>query len=257
MEHAQEKDYQTILEQFEMVWNNVESGIMIIDAETREVLDANPAAARIYGGTKEEIIGEICYTFFGRHECPVLDLHQDIDRTEFQFIRADGTTIPILKTVSKTQYNGRPALLESFTDISYIKENEEKNRILETNEFVRIMFDTTPLCAHLWNKNFEMIDCNREAVNMFKMSGKKEYLQKLHMLTPEFQPDGSNSKEKQRACLKKAFEEGYQCFEWMRQTVDGEPFPTEVTLVRVDYKGESHVAAYSRDLREQKRMMQE
>ena len=93
-----------ILEQFEMVWNNVESGVIIIDAETRKVLDVNPAAAYMYGDVKEKMIGEICYKFFGQHQCPVLDLNQIVDRTEFVFSRSDGTVMPIIKSVTKTVY---------------------------------------------------------------------------------------------------------------------------------------------------------
>jgi CheY-like chemotaxis protein/nitrogen-specific signal transduction histidine kinase len=36
-----------------------------------------------------------------------------------------GEIIPIVKSVSKISYNGRPALLESFSDISYLKKAEE------------------------------------------------------------------------------------------------------------------------------------
>jgi signal transduction histidine kinase/DNA-binding response OmpR family regulator len=55
--------------------------------------------------------------------------------------------------------------------------------------------------------------------------------------------------------VKKAFVEGYNRFEWLHQTIDGEPVPCEVTLIRAEYMGQAVVLAYARDLREQKKML--
>ena len=250
-------DENSISEHFKLVWKNVESGIVIIDAETRRILDANPAAARIYGDTTESMIGEICYKFFGRHECPVLDLNQDVDRTEFEFTKVDGTVVPIMKSVTKTHYNGRPALLESFTDISYVKDSEDRKRILELNERTQIILDSTPLVAQFWDENLNVIECNQAAVKMFNLSSKQEYIDRYFELAPEFQPDGQKSFDLLKKYIAKAYKEGYQRFEWMRQSLDGEPIPVENTLVRVDYKGKDLVIGYCRDLREQKKMLQE
>ena len=240
-----------------LIWDNVESGIAIIDAETRLVLDVNPATVRMYGGKKEDIIGQPCCKFFGKRECPVLDLNMELARTEVEFIKADGTIIPILKSASRINYNGKPALLESFSDISPFKEAEEQRQALDIAERMQILLDTTPLCAHFWDKNFKVIDCNKESVKFFKMSSKQEYLARYRDLAPEFQPDGSRSRDKALEYVKKAFEEGFYHFEWMRQMLDGEQVPVDVTLVRVNYRGEDLIAAYSRDLREHKRMLSE
>jgi signal transduction histidine kinase/AmiR/NasT family two-component response regulator len=43
----------------------------------------------------------------------------------------------------------------------------------------------------------------------------------------------------------------------MHHTFDGEQLPTEVTLIRLNFGDEDIIAAYTRDLREQKRMMDE
>ena len=122
------------LKQLELIWDNVESGTVIIDASTRMVLDANPAAVRIYGAAKEEMIGKKCHHFFGQQKCPILDLNQGLDRTERDFMKADGTIIQILKTAAKIEYNGRQALLESFTDLSHMKDAEKQRHMLEVAE---------------------------------------------------------------------------------------------------------------------------
>jgi PAS domain S-box-containing protein len=115
-----------IKKQLEIILNNVESGIVIIDAETREIIDINPVVIRMYGGARDKIIGQNCETIFcADKSCPILDYHQTTDHSERQFKTAGGDIIPIIKSVSKINYNGRPALLENFADISYLKKAEE------------------------------------------------------------------------------------------------------------------------------------
>jgi PAS domain S-box-containing protein len=123
------------LEQFKTIWKNVESGIVIIDAETCEIIDINPAAVRIYGDSKEKIVGKRCREVFCRtQQCPVLEQNQIVDRAEQEFTKADGIDIPIIKSVAKIHYKGRLSLLENFTDVSYIKEAEEQKRMLDVAE---------------------------------------------------------------------------------------------------------------------------
>jgi len=122
-------------ERFETVWEHVESGIAIIDAQTFEILDVNPIAARMFGEPKEKMLGLRCRRVFcPADKCPVMECHEYIDRSEQKFLKANGEIIPIIKSISKIQYDGRLALLESFTDISYLKEAEEKLRLSEVAE---------------------------------------------------------------------------------------------------------------------------
>ncbi|MCL1793436.1 MAG: ATP-binding protein [Oscillospiraceae bacterium] len=121
--------------QFETIWNNVESGIAVIDSETREILNVNPVAVHMYGGPKEDMLGKICQKVFcPAQKCPILDLEQTVDRSERKFVKADGSAVQIIKSVAKIQYGGRAALIESFADISHIKEADEQKHMLELAE---------------------------------------------------------------------------------------------------------------------------
>ncbi len=127
----------------------------------------------------------------------------------------------------------------------------------EADERVRIMLDTTPLCCNFWDENYNNIDCNQEAVNLFELSSKQEYLDRFFELSPEFQPDGRPSKDKARENITKAFETGRAQFEWMHQKLNGDPVPSEITLVRVQRGDKYIVVGYTRDLRELKASMAE
>ena len=122
-------EHDDALYRFETIWNHVECGISIIDAETREIIDINPIAARMFGDDKDKIIGKRCHQLIcpaESYSCPIMDKGQVVDRSERQFVKADGTRIPIVKSVAKIQYRGRLTLLESFTDISTLKDAEAK-----------------------------------------------------------------------------------------------------------------------------------
>ena len=140
---------------------------------------------------------------------------------------------------------------------SAINRGETAARMREADERTRLMLDATPLCCNLWNRDFVNIDCNEEAVKLFELKDKQEYLDRFFELSPEYQPDGRLSSEKAQENIAAAFRSGRIVFEWMHQKLDGTPVPSEITLVRVKYEGGYIVAGYTRDLRDYKKMMGE
>ena len=143
-------------------------------------------------------------------------------------------------------------------------QNTHRRRVIENQsillkdaeEQTRLMLDTTPLCCQLWDSDLRTIDCNEAAVRLYGFKDKKEYVERFSECSPEYQDDGQPSGEKAAMLVKKAFAEGNCVFEWMhRMPGDGMLFPAEITLVRVNYKDGYVVAGYTRDLREQQRMM--
>ena len=128
------------------------------------------------------------------------------------------------------------------------------NNDSQQNTSIKLMLDSAPFAAHFWDEDLNIIDCNQAAVNMFNMSGKKEYIERYFELTPEFQPDGKRSIDKLRSLINEACKTGYQKTEWMRRSASGEPIPVEITLVRVEHQDKNLIAGYCRDLREYRQM---
>jgi PAS domain S-box-containing protein len=125
----------------------------------------------------------------------------------------------------------------------------------KAEERTQIMLNATPLCANFWDKNHRLIDCSMEALKLFDLPEKKDYIEKFNELSPEYQPDGKISADKAKEQLEKAFKEGYCRFEWFHRKLSGEIIPCEVTLVRVVLRNQYMVCGYTRDLRELKAMM--
>jgi signal transduction histidine kinase/DNA-binding response OmpR family regulator len=130
----------------------------------------------------------------------------------------------------------------------------DRNR---AKEQIQIMLDTTPLAMNFWSRDFKNINTNEEAVKLFGLANKQEYLDKFFELSPEYQPDGKKSETKAIELVQKAFDEGYCKFDWMHRKLTGELIPAEVTLVRVKYRKNYIVVGYTRDMREMMKLTTE
>ena len=174
-------------------------------------------------------------------------------RTRFEWMhqKLNGEPIPSETTMVRVERGDEPIVAAYTHDLRALKASRIKEA--EANERALIMLDATPLCCSLWDEQFNTIDCNQEAVNLFGLSSKQEYLDRFNDLSPEYQPDGQLSKDKALLkIIKEAFETGRTRFEWMHQKLNGDPVPSEITLVRVRRGDRYIVVGYTRDLRELK-----
>ncbi|MBW1859003.1 MAG: PAS domain S-box protein [Deltaproteobacteria bacterium] len=127
------------------ILNSVHAGIIVIDPETRTIVDVNPVAAQMVGAPKEEIVGKVCHKYVCPAEeghCPIADLGQTVDNAERVLLTASGKSIAILKTVTSVTLGGRHHLLESFLDITELKRAQE--RLRDSQERYRIVLEASP-----------------------------------------------------------------------------------------------------------------
>jgi len=116
---------------FKAILDHIQTGILIIDEETREIIDINPVALNLVGLKRNQVIGKVCHDFVCPKElgnCPIIDCGQVIDNSERVLLKHDLTELPILKSVTQVTLGGRPCLLECFIDISANKEHAEALR---------------------------------------------------------------------------------------------------------------------------------
>ena len=124
-------------------------------------------------------------------------------------------------------------------------------------DYAQLMLDATPMCCILWDRDLRVFACSEEAVRVFGVSSKQEFCDRFFEFSPEYQPCGKSSVVYARELIGKAFDEGYQRFEWIHLKPGGELMPAEVTVVRLEHDGGYVVGGYIRDLTEHNRMLEE
>jgi PAS domain S-box-containing protein len=115
------------------IFNSVQTGVMLVDAQTHKIVDVNPVIVKAFGVEREKIIGAICHQYICPAEqgkCPITDLGQIVDNSERILLKANGERISVLKTVTPIELNNRKLLLESFTDITERKKTEKELEVL-------------------------------------------------------------------------------------------------------------------------------
>jgi len=123
-----EKEVKESEKRLRSILDSIQAGIVIIDQETHEIVDVNPAAAGMIGATREEILGRVCHGFICSApdgKCPITDLGEKAHCSESVLLSADGTSLPVLKTVTSISAKGRQYVIDSFVDISSLKLAEE------------------------------------------------------------------------------------------------------------------------------------
>ena len=118
-------------ERFRTIFENQQTGLVMVDAETHVIVDANRIALSLFGAASGDVVGRVCHTFICPAEegkCPVTDLGQTVDMSERVLLNVRGERIPVIKSVSRVTLGGRSYLIESFTDISGRKQAEAELR---------------------------------------------------------------------------------------------------------------------------------
>ena len=138
----------------------------------------------------------------------------------------------------------------------YLRNKHQSIILQKEHERVRLMLDTIPLCCFILTQIDKIIDCNSEAVRLFELWNKQEFIERFSALSPKYQPDGRLSSEASYSNAEKAYKEGRCVFNWVYQMLDGTPIPATVTLDRVMYGNDVAIVAYIQDMREHTQMTQ-
>jgi len=151
----------------------VDAGVLLLDADSHIILQANSAALRMFGATGEHVVGHECHQHVCPAEkgrCPVTDLGRSVDHSERVLLNAAKGTVPVLKTVRTMLLNGRPCLLETFVDITDRKRAEEElqRRVDELCEAKRRL---EVLVANTADRERRMVDLKKEINDLLETLG--------------------------------------------------------------------------------------
>ena len=167
-----EKELYRILE-------NNPAGIMLVDADSRKVSWANSNAIKLIGSTKELVENQVCHKHLCPAEignCPILDGGQTMDMSERMLLTFGGNHLPILKSVTRVNYNEREHLLEAFFDLSDRKKMERD--LQQAHAELDQIFQTASVAMRLVDNNYNVLKINKTfekltGINEIDAIGKK------------------------------------------------------------------------------------
>lgn len=116
-------------ERLKTILDNTLCGILLIEASSRKIVDANPVALKTTGYSDKELIGMTCQQLIcqpGEEKCNTLLLDQAGDLSESILFKATGESLPILRSVVPVSIGGTGYFVESFIDLSDRKQAEEE-----------------------------------------------------------------------------------------------------------------------------------
>ena len=149
-----EKELSRILE-------NNPAAIMLVDADSRKVSWANSNAIKLIGSAKDGIENQVCHKHLCPSEignCPILDGGQNLDLSERVLLTSEGSQMPILKSVTRVNYNGKEHLLEAFFDISDRKKMERD--LQQAHAELDQIFQTASVGMRLVDSSFNVLKVN-------------------------------------------------------------------------------------------------
>ncbi|MCL1828331.1 MAG: ATP-binding protein [Oscillospiraceae bacterium] len=244
--------------------NAAPTGLIVWDKDLN-ILDCSDAITEIFGVSKQYFIDRFNefspeYQADGAlsHEKKDVMLKRALEGEDvvFEWMHRSfsGEFIPCEVMMTRVVYNNEFLLLIYIYDLREIKKMEKE---VAAAEHTQLMIDATPLGCILADEGSGIVTCNKSAVELFKAAAKEELIDSFYSLGPEYQQDGSLTREVIEKAIGKAFGEGYSSVEVTLRDTAGEFIPCEVTTVRVEYKGGYVAAVYIRDLRKLNELLKE
>jgi PAS domain S-box-containing protein len=115
------------LSAIESIFASVPVGLILMSKACR-ILKMNKMAERLSGYAEDELIGKECQNYTCTAEkgkCPIWNLGNKVDNRETMLLRKNAEPLSILKTAVPMMLDGEEILLESYVDITELKQAEK------------------------------------------------------------------------------------------------------------------------------------
>ncbi|MCZ2458873.1 MAG: PAS domain S-box protein [Chitinophagales bacterium] len=164
---------------------------------------------------------------------------------EVEFIKKDGTVIPVEAFGSRTDYMGKPAIIGSVLDITDRKKAEKEIRIAK--ELSDQIIESLPGVFYLYNQKGVMLRWNK---HLEEISGYSH--DEIAKMSP-VQFFGEDEMEYIKESIQKIFAEGDIVIESHIVTKDKKRIPFYFNGVKIFYESEFCVLGFGVDISEQKK----
>lgn len=240
-------------QKFRIIVENSLEGIFIETLEGK-ILECNPAGAKMYGYTPEEMVGltiaDLVPLEFAK-DLPKVITERETTRGVFVSRiskKKSGEVFPTQIATKIIHIEGKPRLLAYVRDISQQKEIEKK--LKEARKVFASLFNSSPLALVYIDKNCQILNINPSFTRLFgyhltEVKGKNICKGLIHP------PDKIEEGE---VVIKKSLKGSYYT-ETLRKKKDGTLFPVAISSARVVTDGKLQgVIITFQDITERKRL---
>jgi len=258
---AEEEVYES-QERFKILSSITAEGIMVHEGGV--IMDANQAFAELVGySNPDNLVGKngleiIPFTSKSRQRVLARMRTGSTETYEIELAKSDGSILPAETHSRPITYRGRQARLISMRDITGRVKAEQALRDSE-NKFKRL-FEGSAEAQILLNNEGLVVDCNDAMLRLFALKDKKTVEgHNPAEFAPEFQPDGTPSKNIANLILASVTEKGSAQFEWAHLKHDSErtPIMTEIICTLVPIQGHPFLHVSIRDITKRKKAEEE
>lgn len=147
--------------------DSIRAGVILVDPKTHIIREVNAFAAALAGRSRDEIVGRLCHGFTcpnAEGKCPITDLKQSGEQSVRSLLRADGSLLPVLKSVSIIERGGQPLLLETFIEVESLQKAQEA--LKRSEETYRAVFMNTGTATMLIEADTTISLINQEFENL-------------------------------------------------------------------------------------------
>jgi PAS domain S-box-containing protein len=239
-------------EQYRAIFNASADALILWDSRFLRV-DVNPAYERIFGWSREEVIGRgYEHPQFGadyvrpRQELVRRALAGEACHAELESIRRDGARILTEVHAVPFRHRGEPHVLAIVRDITERRRVEELLRASE--EQYRVIFDGSADAVALWDREVRIVDVNAAFTAMYRYTRDEVVGKSYSDNIPRDEVD------KRLAVFRRALAGVPGQLETVGVKGDGEHFEVELRFLPIDYRGEPHVLVIGRDITERKKV---
>ena len=249
------KRQQAELEKLSSVVDQSPSAIIITDADGH-ITYVNPKFTTMTGFTREEVIGKFPAILKTEHitdeiatELIQTSTQGKVWRGELKTLRANREQFWADVTVSALlDENGRNSYIAIVEDIT--EKRRAARELKVSKQSYEDIFNSSSDAIYLQDENGVFIDVNKGATKMYQYN--HDYL--VGKTPADIAAEGKNDLEELKRALKRAYEGESVSFEFWGKRKNGEEFPKEVHVNRVNYFGKHVLMATARDITPRKRI---
>ena len=244
-------------QQLRMLFESAPQMIFLVDMEDFRIVLFNQLAREWLGyepqGLLHQNFGKLFQSNFEIFKKEVKEVSGDqvIRFSDYRFLKKNGMVMDVEGTGARIQWAGKELFIFFLRDVTDQKKIQKE--IMENERKYRNLFDNASDAIILLSGG-RIFDCNHKATEIFGVS-REQLIQALPQdFLPEFQLNGSRSIDLFTDHMTKTLKGQSSRFSCQYLRGDHTPFDAEVSLNRVEVKGEIVVQAIIRDITEQKQL---